>query len=193
MLTRRSWTRTVNLAYGRYRMYSSKPSSALPKPTDELGMPLEPTWSVKNLLASYPAPTLETTTLKHIHKLSALTPPEEGTPEFETLRKDLAEMIRMVEAVKTIELPKDKSGIPDGRIWPEARGMQLEEGVSREALDLPEEAKGRSLLDAATNTKDGFYLVETERKPKGTNEDSPWVTNASADTQTQSPARQEMK
>lgn len=127
-------------------------------------MPVEPTWSVKNLLASYPAPTLEPATLKRLHKLSSLTPPEEGTPEFETLRKDLAEMIRMVEAVKTIELPKDGSGIPDGRIWPEARGMQFEEGASGEALDLPEEAKGRPLLDAATNTKDGYYLVETERK-----------------------------
>ncbi|KAG9045851.1 hypothetical protein FS837_005562 [Tulasnella sp. UAMH 9824] len=164
MLTRRSWIWTVNLSSGRYRLYSSKLSSSLPKPTDELGMPLEPTWSVKNLLASYPAPTLEPATLKRLHKLSSLNPPEKGTPEFESLREDLVEMIRMVEAVKTIELPKDGSGIPDGRIWPEARGMQFEEEASGDALDLPEEAKGRPLLDAATNTKDGYYLVETERK-----------------------------
>lgn len=145
-------------------MYSSRTPNSLPKATDDLGMPLEPTWSVKDLLASYPAPTLEPETLKRLHKLSALSPPEEGTAEFDTLRKDLAEMIRLVEAVKTIELPKDGNGIADGRIWPEARGMPLGEAESGGALDLPQEAKGRSLLDAATNVKDGLYLVETERK-----------------------------
>ncbi|KAG8903831.1 hypothetical protein FRB99_002682 [Tulasnella sp. 403] len=131
--------------------------------TDDLAMPHGPTWSVQELLASYPAPTLEPSTLVRLHKLSALHAPEEGSSEFETLRKDLAEMVRMVEAVKTVDLPKEATGIPDARIWPESLGMDTRASSST-GPDLPPEPSGQQLMQNAERTADGFYMVESDRK-----------------------------
>ncbi|KAG8985526.1 hypothetical protein FRB94_004888 [Tulasnella sp. JGI-2019a] len=133
---------------------------------DELGMPTEPTWSVKALLESYPPPVLDPAHLIRLHKLSALDPPPYDSQEFDTLRADLGELIRLVEAVKTVELPKsdDEDGmIPDGRIWQDERGMLFDENT-QDALELASEPQGGELLEHASKTADGFYLVKSERR-----------------------------
>lgn len=136
---------------------------------DELCMPIKPTWSVKELLASYPPPVLEPAHLIRLHELSALIPPPEGSPAFEKLRKELGELIRLVEAVRTVELPKQEAQagvIPDGRIWPAGQGMEFTEDDDAEEEDLkaPPEPQGRELLKHAAETADGYYLVKSARR-----------------------------
>ncbi|KIJ70475.1 hypothetical protein HYDPIDRAFT_78497 [Hydnomerulius pinastri MD-312] len=128
--------------------------------TDACGIPLKPTWSVKELLSSYPSPSISPATFKRLHELSALIPPAEGTVEHDTMKKELEEMVRLVEAVKLIKVdgPVDGS-IPDGRIWAEGTGILLSEG----AVD-GDEAKGRKLLELASRTEGDMYVVETDRK-----------------------------
>ncbi|KAG8883240.1 hypothetical protein FRB97_006935 [Tulasnella sp. 331] len=129
-------------------------------------MPTQATWSVKELLASYPPPILEPAHLVRLHKLAALNPPSEGSAELESLRVDLGELVRLVEAVKTVDLPKsdqDPGSIPDGRIWQDGRGISFDKDVT-DGLDMAPEPEGRELLGHANETADGFYLVKSERR-----------------------------
>ncbi|KAG6849222.1 hypothetical protein H0H93_010344 [Arthromyces matolae] len=126
------------------RLYSTK------EETDELGIPLKPTWSVHELLSSYPKPTLSSATLTRLHNLSALTPPKEGTIEHEVLKNEMEELIRLVEAVKLVDT----------------------EDVRPATFELPDQAstplgvdpKGRELLRTAARTADGFYVVDSDKK-----------------------------
>lgn len=131
--------------------------------TDDCGIPLQPTWSVHDLLSSYPKPKLSPSTLTHLHRLSALTPPEEGTPEHAKLTSELEDLIKLVEAVKLVdcsELQADQEGnkIPDGRILPKGVGIDLNGGSVEEVKD------GRELLKHAARTEDGFYVVDADRR-----------------------------
>lgn len=154
----------------RLNTTSSKKPQSVTTDIDDLGMPVEPTWSVKEFLASYPPPVLEPAHLMRLHKLAALNPPPEGSKEFEKLREDLGELIRLVEAVRTVDLPKsddEKSGgIPDARIWPVGVGMQFEDDTEdpQGCLKLSPEPHGRDLLKHASETADGYYLVKSERR-----------------------------
>src|SRR6266545_309969 len=78
---------------------SSHPST----PADSCGIPLVPSWSVNELLSSYPSPTLPNETIKKLYELSALIPPEQDTPRYKTVKKDLEEIIRLVEAVRLVD------------------------------------------------------------------------------------------
>ncbi|KAI6047065.1 hypothetical protein EDC04DRAFT_2621557 [Pisolithus marmoratus] len=131
--------------------------------TDACGIPLNPTWSVTELLSSYPTPTLSSTTFRRLHELSALIPPAEGTPEHDEMKRELEELVRLVEAVKLVKL-EDQPGetIPDGRIWAEGRGLPLDNDSSRERDQ--DGAQGRDLLRLASQTLDGMYVVETDNK-----------------------------
>ncbi|KAJ7178624.1 hypothetical protein C8R43DRAFT_467523 [Mycena crocata] len=121
--------------------------------TDSCGIPLRPTWSVNDLLSSYPTPYLTPQTLEHLHDLSALIPPEEDTPEYGQLKAGLEELIRLVEAVKLIDIKNiEASGSHDpgrqtGNINP---GHELF-------------CNGRSLLKHAARTRDGFYIVDADK------------------------------
>nr|GAT53847.1 predicted protein [Mycena chlorophos] len=77
--------------------------SSLSHSVDAAGIPSRPTWSVNELLASYPRPTLPPSALKRLHDLSALVPPEENSPEYIKLKTELEELIRLVEAVKLVD------------------------------------------------------------------------------------------
>lgn len=129
-------------------------------------MPTQATWSVKELLASYPPPVLEPAHLVRLHKLSALNSPPEDSQEFEALRADLGELIRLVEAVKTVNLPEsseDHDAIPDGRIWQDGRGISFDD-YKKDGLNLSSEPEGRELMGHASETRDGYYLVKSERR-----------------------------
>lgn len=78
-----------------------------------------PSWSVHELLSTYPAPTLSPETLTRLHKISALKPPPQDSPAFAQLKREIEELVRLVEAVKLV----DTTGISsDGRILPADRG-----------------------------------------------------------------------
>ncbi|KAF8897234.1 hypothetical protein BD779DRAFT_1489762, partial [Infundibulicybe gibba] len=61
--------------------------------SDFCGVPLRPTWSVNELLSSYPTPRISSETFGHLHKLSALVVPDEGTLEHSKLKEELEELI----------------------------------------------------------------------------------------------------
>lgn len=124
---------------------------------DELGIPLGPTWSVTNLLSSYPKPTIPSQTLIRLHELAALVPPAEGTPEHVQLQEEISELVRLVEAVKLV----DTQGVSVATRWDgedaDKRHRELPLGV------IPE---GHELLRHAARTQEGFYLVDADRKRK---------------------------
>lgn len=127
--------------------------------TDACGIPLKPTWSVRELLSSYPSPSLSPVTFQRLHELSALIPPIQGTPEYTATKKELDELVRLVEAVKLVdvECPTDSS-IPDGRVWAEGTGIPLTEEP------LGGEMQGTKFLHCANRTLEGMYVVETDRE-----------------------------
>ncbi|KAG6335040.1 hypothetical protein ID866_4042 [Astraeus odoratus] len=129
--------------------------------TDAYGIPVKPTWSVKDLLSSYPSPSISPGTFHRLHELSALIPPAQGTPEHDKLRAELEELIRLVEAVKLTKLEaKTDDAIPDRRIWAEERGIHLSMDVADVQDNKPQAG---DLLALASRTVDGMYVVETDR------------------------------
>jgi len=127
--------------------------------TDSCGIPVRPTWSVLTLLSSYPKPTVSSATLSRLHELSALIPPADGTQEHTSLKRDVEDLVRLVEAVKLVDT---KDVYITGAC----------EGQSAHHLDdvrpLPEivgqGTSGGTLLDCASRTLDGFYVVDGDRK-----------------------------
>ena len=129
--------------------------------TDSCGIPLKPTWSVFGLLSSYPKPSITTETLNRLHELSALVPPEGGTEEADGLKTELEQLVKLVEAVKLVEVNRsEESSIPDGRIWAEGTGLPLNEAneVTRDGVN------GQALLRHAARTSNGYYLVDADRR-----------------------------
>jgi hypothetical protein len=134
-------------------------NSSIATPYDALGIPNKPTWSVHELLSSYPSPQLSNTTFKRLHNLSALIPPEEGTAEYDGLKNSLEDLIKLVEAARLVETPENNGEIADGRVWAEGVGLPLHgrPGVA-------DEPYGRDLLKHSSQTTDnGFYVVDVER------------------------------
>lgn len=135
--------------------------------TDSCGIPNKPTWSVNELLSSYPRPTIDPATLERLHILSALIPPAEGTEEHKTLTLEMENLVKLVEAVKTADVDvltetgaswSEGQGIPDGRIWAEGTGVDLRQ------VDAPEDMQiGQGLLAHASRTENRLYVVETDR------------------------------
>lgn len=127
--------------------------------TDKYGVPLKPTWSVQELLSSYPAPSISSATFKRLHELSALLPPEEGTPEYTKLKHELEDLIKLVEATKLTKVEETEStGIPDGRVMAEGSGILFDRTPQSE-----DAAIGQELLSHASCSADGMYVVETNR------------------------------
>ena len=142
---------------------SSNPTLRTNFETDENGIPIHPTWSVNELLSSYPRPTISPATLKHLHTLSALIPPEEGSPEHAKLTEEMRDLVKLVEAVKLVNTDSvdGGSGVPDGRIWAEGTGIDLE----AEPIHVDEnEVQGRDLLKySKAVSPEGLYLIDSDR------------------------------
>ena len=150
----RCFSRTSSLRHNS----SSSVTPRVDHGTDSLGIPLKPTWSVNDLLSSYPKPTISSATLSRLHDLSALIPPEEGTQEHAKLKHELEELIRLVEAVKLVNT--------DGVVY-EHWGPELGDGAEPTSEPAKEEESattGRNLLQHASRTEDGFYVVEADRR-----------------------------
>jgi hypothetical protein len=176
MLARRCLLRCLPSRMQRNISYASsssnKPPLVIPL-TDDLGLPLTPPWSVHALINSYPSPTLSNATLTRLHDLAALVPPAEGTPEFEQLKQEMEDLVRLVEAVRVApEHPEHGTageGPPDGRVWPKGRGIVVEpecaglDGGKDKPGDGESAPSGRELMKHAQRTKAGFYLVDSAR------------------------------
>jgi hypothetical protein len=150
----------------RYKSTSSIPQGVK---TDELGIPLEATWSVRALLESYPRPTLSPDALDKLHRLSALIPPDRGSTEHAKLTEEMEDLIKLVEAVRLPELTQEEQTmtVPDGRIWTKERGIEMDTPAER--ID-PED--GRELLKHAARTEGGMYTVESDRVIKSSQVES---------------------
>ena len=140
-----------------------KPTKRVDVETDEDGIPIRPTWSLNDLLSSYPRPTISPATLKHLHTLSALIPPDEGSPEHAKLTEEMQDLVKLVEAVKFVNTKSvsDENSVPDGRIWAEGTGI----GLDAEPIPADEnEVQGRDLLKHAKNvSSEGLYLIDSDR------------------------------
>ena len=106
---------------------SSNPALCAEVETGGHGIPIRPTWSVNELLSSYPKPTISPATLKHPHTLSALIPPEEGSPDHAKLTEEIQDLVKLVEAVKPVNTDPvdDAHGVLDGRIWAEGTKVRM--------------------------------------------------------------------
>jgi Asp-tRNA(Asn)/Glu-tRNA(Gln) amidotransferase C subunit len=126
-----------------------------------VGVPVHPTWSVDKLLSTYSKPVITPSTLKHLHELSALIPPDEGTEAHARLTSEMENLVKLVEAVKLVNVDTDSHVIPDGRIWAEGAGIDLSEDIVEGVED---EINGRELLRYAQRTSsEGLYLVDSDR------------------------------
>ncbi|PPR03826.1 hypothetical protein CVT26_000824 [Gymnopilus dilepis] len=121
--------------------------------TGSSGIPERPAWSVDQLLSSYPSPTLTSTTVNHLHELSALSPPQDKT-EYQALQKELEELVRLVEAVKLV----DTAGV-------EMYGRgELADADRQPAAQLNLDDCKQNLLRNAARTQDQVYVVHSERR-----------------------------
>lgn len=86
------------------------------------------------------------------------------------MRNELEEMVRLVEAVKLVDTSSTQhfgqGAIPDGRIWEEGKGIELSSNTRAVEFEDVEVEHGRELLKHAAFTKDGFYVVEANRRKK---------------------------
>ena len=126
--------------------------------TDSCGLPLQPTWSVYELLSSYPSPELSTNTITRLYELSALACPKVDTPQFKLIKEELEDMVRLVEAVRLV----DTSGITvKGRGEKEDADLNTPHGETSGEY-------GKDLLKHASRAKDGFYTVDSDRRRRTT-------------------------
>ncbi|KAF9468889.1 hypothetical protein BDZ94DRAFT_1132367, partial [Collybia nuda] len=119
------------------------------------GIPFQPTWSVNELLSSYQKPVLSFATLKRLHELSALIPPTEETPKHQTLRREMEDLITLVEAVKLVDT--DSVQIRRRHKAEEKKQYQSIAGIQEW------ESSGESLLQHAARTSDNFYVVDADK------------------------------
>ncbi|KZT72709.1 hypothetical protein DAEQUDRAFT_705260 [Daedalea quercina L-15889] len=147
----------------RHNSSSTRPDSI---GHDSCGIPTHPTWSVNELLSSYPQPSMSPSTLKRLHELSALIAPSDGTPEHENLTREMEGLVRLVEAVKLVDTrglqSASDASIPDGRIWAEGQGIELEQCGTSEHHGT--EVNGRALLRYSTRVRDGLYIVDADKR-----------------------------
>lgn len=149
--------------------YRQKSTMAASPAEENDPVPSQPTWSVHELLSSYPRPSISPTTFEKLHHLSALIPPEEGSDEHMRLKHELEEMVRLVDAVRLVDtssVATEDGIIPDGRVRPEEEGIMLASNSREMEFEDPETESGTQLLKHASRTKNGCYVVEAERRRK---------------------------
>ena len=164
-----SAARTSHRAFDAARRLTSKPLTPGAADVADDPVPSQPTWSVHELLSSYPRPSISASTFKKLHELSALLPPEEGTKEYDQLKHELEEMVRLVDAVRLVDTSSAVSGadlIPDGRIRAEDEGIVLSSNTRDVEFQDSSTESGTELLKHASRTKNGYYAVEAERRKK---------------------------
>ena len=129
-------------------------SHSIKHQVDSCGIPIQPTWSVHQLLESYPCPKLSSATIDRLYELSALAPPKKCTLQYEKVKNDLEDMVKLVEAVKQV----NTNGVPlVGRVEKED-GDRIQQNLQFEG------EHGQTLLKYAARMENRFYAVDAERK-----------------------------
>ena len=171
LATRRLQSKTIRCRalapFPLSRQKSSATDSADATAADD-PIPSQPTWSVYELVSSYLRPSIPSSTFNKLHDLSALIPPKGGTKEHATLKHELEEMVRLVDAVRLVDtssVASEDGSIPDGRVRDEGEGMKLTSNT-RDVEFEDETESGTELLKHASRTKNGYYVVEAERRRK---------------------------
>lgn len=136
---------------------------AVPKSFTPFKLP-RPSWSVNDLLSTYPVPELSSAALVRLHKSSALVPPSESSKEFTQLKSEMQELIRLVEAVKLVDTTAvkdaERGAVSDGKIWAQNRGININPPQDTRA-NTEKRSSGRELLKHASKSVDGYFVVET--------------------------------
>ncbi|KAF9815544.1 hypothetical protein IEO21_04544 [Rhodonia placenta] len=114
--------------------------------TDACGIPVRPTWSVDELLSSYPKPTIPPSTLKRLHELAALVPPVEGTPEHTKLTREMEGLVRLVEAVKLVDT---------------RTGIELDESI--QPNEGSQDHKDQKLFSHSSRVRRELYIVDADK------------------------------
>lgn len=145
--------------------------------TTQLGIPTAPTWSIKSFLESSTDSTvIDDATLDKLHRLSALKDPEYNPPSREALRHELADLVKLVNAVRGYDAQEDSNQdsavggikgdgleIPDGRVYP----LPVEATALRSAKVAEDdgEVSGRELLkhSQTTTANDALYFLPKKR------------------------------
>ncbi|KAI0307359.1 hypothetical protein B0F90DRAFT_1687774 [Multifurca ochricompacta] len=132
--------------------------------TDDCAIPLKATWSVDELLSSYPQPTISPPVLRRLHILSALIPPDESSPVHSKLTRELEDLVKLVESVRLFNVSSDSSpayNVVDARVWGEDAGIDLQKvppgDPDQEALRPAE------LLSQASRTENSLYVIHSDR------------------------------
>ncbi|PPQ92357.1 hypothetical protein CVT25_008708 [Psilocybe cyanescens] len=147
-------TRSIVLQTKSYARRNSSQSHK--HDTDSCGIPLQPTWSLNHLLSSYPLPGLSSATVNRLYELSALIPPREGTKQYETVKADLEEMVKLVEAVRLVNTSS---------VSITGRGEKEDADRQTSAVEQSQSGEvGQELLKHASQTTGRFYVVDAERK-----------------------------
>lgn len=119
-------------------------------------------------LDSLPRPEISDEHYIHLHKLAALSPPAPGSDEFRIKKEQLQEMLRLVEGVRQARRETDQEDLPDGRIWPDEQGIDLEwdRDTAAHIAKSKDQIGGRRLLELAEKKHlAGYYTVK--RKQRG--------------------------
>ena len=139
--------------FARLNNVNRQSSHSIKNQVDPCGIPVQPTWSVHQLLESYACPKLSSTTIDRLYELSALAPPNKDTLQYEKMKKDLEVMVKLVEAVKQV----NTNGVP-------LVGRGEKEDGDRIQQNSQFEENGQTLLKYAARTENKFYAVDAERK-----------------------------
>lgn len=160
-----SSSQTVNLAStpNGVRSYSTQahPSAFT---DDQLCIPAEPTWSLIELeekaveAARQSAQPIDDALLDKLCRLSALQPPS-SAEKREKLKEELADMVKLVEAVRYI----DTSSVHDAEalrhtaaIWPKQESIRFRTGDDHASETLSHE----QLLQLAKRTLQNSYVID---------------------------------
>ena len=94
-------------------------------------------------------------------------PPAESAPEHAKLTREMEELVRVVEALKPVDVSgvTEQGSVLDRRIWASGEGVLLDAEAFATSGDA-NTAEGRALLTHASRTMDGLYVVEAD-KPRG--------------------------
>ncbi|KAG8806909.1 hypothetical protein FRC18_005842 [Serendipita sp. 400] len=174
---------------------------------NRLGVPLEPTWSIKAFLSESSASSrintssndsegsnvgafngkdasllLDDQTLDKLHRLAALQVPERGSEQREALSRELAELVKLVNAVREYDVSNPQeienagdvsSMIPDGRIYPlpirldlsshDSYGETSEEGPMVVKGEADHSTRGRGLLKHSQTATDTMYILPRKK------------------------------
>lgn len=131
--------------------------------TDELGLPLTP---APIPIPDIPKSSISRETLVKLHRLSALNPPEEGSPEEMQLKAELGELLGLMDIVKDVEMPQGEVDLRQlltegvGEVVIDEKVAEAGAGVQKARMEEKlehREKHGKELLDWATRRVGDYY------------------------------------